>query len=164
MKLPFRIGTGIDVHPFADGRKLFLGGVEIPHTRGLDGHSDADVVLHALCDALLGSLALGDIGKHFPNTDPRYKDIDSKELLGAVQQMISERGYNLGNADIMILAEQPKILPYIPQMQKVISAVLQVDSTHISIKATTMERLGSIGREEGIAVFASVLVVETETE
>lgn len=153
-----RIGSGFDIHPFAPGRKLFLGGVEIPHHLGLLGHSDADVLLHALCDALLGALALGDIGKHFPNTDDRFKDIDSKMLLEHVYNLIASQGYGLVNADLMILAEKPKILPHIEAMQKAIAAIVHTEESAISIKATTMEKLGSIGREEGIAAFATVLI------
>lgn len=158
MKHGFRVGNGFDVHPFADGQKLFLGGLEIPHARGLEGHSDADVVLHALCDAMLGALALGDIGKHFPNTDPAFKNIDSKLLLARVNELIRAEGYSLVNADIMLLAERPKILPYIPAMQNAIAGVLACEAGQISVKATTMEKLGAIGREEGIAVYAVVLL------
>jgi 2-C-methyl-D-erythritol 2,4-cyclodiphosphate synthase len=156
-----RIGNGFDIHPFAENRKLFLGGIEIPHTKGLEGHSDADVVLHAICDALLGALALGDIGKHFPNTDPAYKDIDSKKLLAHVVELVNKHGYEPGNLDVMLLAEKPKILSYIPEMQKVISEIMNTSVNQVSIKATTMEKLGSIGREEGIAAFAVVLVFKS---
>jgi 2-C-methyl-D-erythritol 2,4-cyclodiphosphate synthase len=158
MNQQIRIGNGFDIHRFADGRRLFLGGVEIPHSRGLDGHSDADAALHALCDAMLGALALGDIGMHFPNTDPAYKNIDSKQLLAQVVELIAARGFQLVNADLMILAEQPKIMPYIEQMQTAISGVVGCRKDQISIKATTMEGLGAIGREEGIAVYAVVLL------
>ncbi len=161
MKDSIRIGNGFDIHPFAENRKLFLGGIEIPHTRGLEGHSDADVVLHAICDALLGALALGDIGKHFPNTDPAYKDIDSKKLLAHVVDLVNKHGFELGNLDVMLLAEKPKILSYIPEMQKTISEIMKTTINQVSIKATTMEKLGSIGREEGIAAFAVVLVFKS---
>jgi 2-C-methyl-D-erythritol 2,4-cyclodiphosphate synthase len=162
VKNSIRVGNGFDIHPFADGRKLFLGGVEIPHTRGLEGHSDADVVLHAVCDALLGALALGDIGKHFPNTDPAYKNIDSKLLLSHVMTLINEKGYEPGNLDIMILAERPKILSHIRAMQQTIAGIMQTTVDYISIKTTTMEKLGSIGREEGIAAFATVLLFKID--
>ena len=162
MKNNIRIGNGFDIHPFAENRKLFLGGIEIPHSKGLEGHSDADVVLHAICDALLGALALGDIGKHFPNTDPAYKDIDSKKLLAHVVELVNQHGYETGNLDVMLLAEKPKILSYIPEMQKTISEIMHTSVNQVSIKATTMEKLGSIGREEGIAAFAVVLVFKSE--
>lgn len=158
MKNSLRIGSGFDIHAFAEGRKLFLGGIEIPHSRGLEGHSDADVLLHALCDALLGALALGDIGKHFPNTDPKYKDIDSKLLLRHTYDLLRAEGYELVNADMTLLAERPKILPYIDEMQKSMASILQTELSQISVKATTMEKLGAIGREEGIAAFATVLI------
>lgn len=158
MKQPLRIGNGFDVHPFTEGRQLFLGGVEIPHSKGLEGHSDADVILHALCDSLLGALALGDIGKHFPNTDMRYKGIDSKKLLKHTYDLILAEGYQLCNADIMVLAEAPKIMKYVPQMQETIAEVMQVEASQISIKATTTEKLGAIGREEGIAAYSVALL------
>lgn len=164
MKQPFRIGNGFDIHPFAEGRKLFLGGVEIPHDRGLEGHSDADALLHAVCDAMLGALALGDIGKHFPNTDPAYKGIDSKLLLQHVYELVQKEGYRLGNLDVMLLAEKPKILKHVPEMCRVIAGILQAEENQISIKATTMEKLGSIGREEGIAVNATVLLLKTDVQ
>jgi 2-C-methyl-D-erythritol 2,4-cyclodiphosphate synthase len=164
LKQPFRIGNGFDIHPFAEGRKLFLGGIEIPHDRGLEGHSDADALLHAVCDALLGALALGDIGKHFPNADPAYKGIDSKLLLQHVYELVKKEGYLLGNLDVMLLAEKPKILKYVPEMCRVIAGILQTEENQISIKATTMEKLGSIGREEGIAVNATVLLIKTDVQ
>jgi len=163
VKQQIRIGNGFDIHPFAAGRKLYLGGIEIPYDRGLDGHSDADALLHAICDAMLGALALGDIGKHFPNTDPAFKGIDSKILLRHVYDLIEKQGYELGNLDVMLLAEKPKILGYIPLMRAVIADVLNSDEDQISIKATTMEKLGSIGREEGIAVNATVLLIRKES-
>jgi len=161
VKDSIRIGNGFDIHPFADNRKLYLGGIEIPNARGLEGHSDADVVLHAICDALLGALALGDIGKHFPNTDPAYKGIDSKKLLAHVVELIHQHGYEPGNLDVMLLAEKPKIISYIPEMQKIISDIMHTSINQVSIKATTMEKLGSIGREEGIAAFAVVLLFKS---
>ncbi len=154
----FRIGNGFDIHTFAPGRKLFLGGVEIPNEEGLLGHSDADVILHALCDAMLGALSLGDIGKHFPNTDDRFKDIDSKKLLSHVNELILSKGYKLSNADVMVLAEKPKLASHIPSMRKIIAEILGVAKDDISIKATTTEKLGAIGRAEGIAAYAVVLL------
>lgn len=158
MKQKIRVGNGFDIHRFAEGRKLFLGGVEIPHNKGLLGHSDADVLLHAVCDALLGALALGDIGKHFPDTDAKYKNVDSRDLLTHVYHLVENLGYELGNVDVMLLAEKPKIISYVPAMIKTISGILKADEDQVSIKATTMEKLGSIGREEGIAAFATVLL------
>ncbi|MBI5726491.1 MAG: 2-C-methyl-D-erythritol 2,4-cyclodiphosphate synthase [Ignavibacteriales bacterium] len=158
MKQQLRIGNGFDIHPFEEGRKLFLGGVEIPHSMGLEGHSDADVILHALCDSLLGALALGDIGKHFPNTDMQYRNIDSKLLLAHTYKLIRAEGYTLCNSDIMVLAEAPKIMKYVPEMQTVIAGILEVETSQISIKATTTEKLGSIGREEGIAAYSVCLL------
>ena len=159
--MPVRIGHGYDVHRLAAGRRLLLGGVDIPFERGLDGHSDADVLLHALCDALLGSLSLGDIGMHFPDTDLRYKDSDSLELLKRVMGMVEERGYRVGNMDLTVIAERPKISAYIPQMKENIARTLRLDREQVSIKATTTEGLGFAGRGEGIAVHAVVLVEKT---
>ena len=159
--MPVRIGHGYDVHRLAAGRRLLLGGVDIPFERGLDGHSDADVLLHALCDALLGSLSLGDIGMHFPDTDLRYKDSDSLELLKRVMGMVEERGYRVGNVDLTVIAERPKISAYIPQMKENIARSLRLDREQVSIKATTTEGLGFAGRGEGIAVHAVVLVEKT---
>jgi len=156
--MPIRIGHGYDVHRLVEGRKLMLGGVTIPFARGLDGHSDADVLLHALCDALLGSLSLGDLGIHFPDTDPRYKDSDSLELLKRVLNMVKEKGFNLGNIDATIVAEQPKVSGYIAQMKDTIAHTTGIDRDQISIKATTTEGLGFVGRGEGIAAHAVVLV------
>ena len=146
-----RIGIGYDVHQLVSDRKLILGGVTIEHTKGLLGHSDADVLLHAISDALLGALALGDIGKHFPDTDMQYKNADSRKLLRAVYQLILEKGYCIGNLDATIMAEKPKLAPYIEQMRENISVDLTCDKALISIKATTTEKLGFVGREEGIA-------------
>lgn len=157
----FRIGYGYDVHPFAPNRQLWLGGVHIPHHLGLLGHSDADVLLHAICDALLGSLALGDIGKHFPNTDERYRGIASIELLRHSYQLVLDRGYVLGNMDATVVAEAPKVNPHVAAMQAAISAAMPgTASDQISIKATTNEQLGFVGREEGIAAMAVALVVK----
>jgi 2-C-methyl-D-erythritol 2,4-cyclodiphosphate synthase len=153
-----RIGHGYDVHRLVGGRPLVLGGVTIPCARGLDGHSDADVLVHALCDALLGSLSLGDLGIHFPDTDPRYKDSDSLELLKRVLNMVKEKGFYIGNIDATIIAEQPKISGYIAQMKDTIAHTTGIDREQISIKATTTEGLGFVGRGEGIAAHAVVLV------
>ena len=152
----FRTGYGYDVHRFADGRKLILGGVEIPHTAGLDGHSDADVLLHAVCDALLGAAGFADIGHQFPNTDIKYKNISSLILLEKVFELLSGAGWAVGNVDGMILLEEPKIYKHISEMKKNISGVLKCDN--ISIKATTSEGLGFIGKKEGCAANAVVLI------
>lgn len=155
-----RIGQGYDVHRLAEGRELWLCGVKVVHELGLDGHSDADVAIHALCDALLGALALGDIGKHFPDTDPRYKGIDSKILLGHVMRLVEERGYRLGNADVTIIAQRPKLLPYIEEMRRTLADVMHTDTERVSVKATTTEHLGFEGRGEGISSLATVLLVK----
>lgn len=153
-----RVGLGVDVHAFATGRKLVIGGVEIPHTHGLAGHSDADVLLHAICDALLGASALGDIGRHFPDSDARYKDCDSRTLLRAVAALVSDAGYAIGNIDAVIIAEAPRMSPYVGQMCAHIAADLALDPNKINIKATTTERLGFTGRGEGIAAQAVCLL------
>lgn len=154
-----RIGTGFDVHRLVEGRRCIVCGVDIPHTHGLLGHSDADVALHALCDAILGALALRDIGYHFPDTDPTWKGADSRRLLRAVVAMAADRGYRVGNADITIIAQAPKMLPYIEQMQANVAADLGVDNGRVSVKATTTEHLGFTGRAEGIAAQAAVLMI-----
>lgn len=153
-----RVGNGYDVHALAPGLPLILGGISIPYEYGCVAHSDGDVVIHSLCDALLGALALGDIGKHFPDTDPAYKGIDSKILLYKVTKLISSYGYGLVNADITILAQKPKLLPYVDQMRQTLASITGVDISAISIKATTTEKLGFVGRKEGIAVYAVVLL------
>ena len=153
-----RIGFGYDIHPLAEGRKLFLGGIEIPSPRGLDGHSDADVLLHALCDALLGAAGLPDIGHLFPNTDPAYKGASSLLLLAEVVRRVQEAGYAVGNADMTLIAEAPKIAPYIAQMQAVIADALRIQPSQVGIKATTNEGLGALGRGEGIAAHAVALL------
>lgn len=158
MTINFRTGLGFDVHSFAENRKLILGGVEIPHNKGLLGHSDADVLLHAVCDALLGALSLGDIGQHFPDTDEKYKNSDSRILLKEVYKLVKDKQYVIGNLDAIIAAQKPKIMPYIPEMKTVIAGLLESDPGQISVKATTTERLGFVGREEGIAAFATVLI------
>ena len=153
-----RIGFGYDVHPFVENRKLFLGGISIPYDKGLKGHSDADVLIHALCDALLGAANLRDIGYHFPDTAGEYKDIDSKILLAKTMDLIRSKGYDLGNADITVCAEKPKLNLFIPEMQVCLAKVMQIDENDISIKATTSEKMGFVGREEGIAVYAIALI------
>lgn len=154
----FRVGIGYDVHKLVDGRKLFLGGIEIPSDKGLEGHSDADVLLHSICDALLGAASLGDIGKHFPNTDVRFKNISSLVLLEKVNELISNNGYSIGNIDSTVLAEKPKLLPYIEQMRNKIAETLKLNLEQVSIKATTNEKIGFIGREEGIAAISIALL------
>lgn len=154
----YRIGHGYDVHKLVAGRKLILGGVEIPHETGLLGHSDADVVLHALMDALLGAAALGDIGKHFPDTDDAYKGISSLELLGRVKALLEKDGYSLANADMTVIAQAPKLAPYMPGMRSNIAKMLNVPEGCINVKATTEEHLGFTGRGEGIAAHAVVLL------
>ncbi|WP_214743068.1 MULTISPECIES: 2-C-methyl-D-erythritol 2,4-cyclodiphosphate synthase [unclassified Exiguobacterium] len=153
-----RIGQGFDVHAFAEGRPLILGGIEIPHERGLLGHSDADVLLHTIADAALGAIAAGDIGKHFPDTDPEFKDADSKVLLRHVWQLVKDRGYVLGNVDATVMAQRPKLRPYIDEMRAVIANLLEADIEQVNVKATTTEKLGFTGREEGIAAQAVILL------
>ncbi|MCK9608331.1 MAG: 2-C-methyl-D-erythritol 2,4-cyclodiphosphate synthase [Methylomonas sp.] len=153
-----RIGQGYDVHRFNDGDHIILGGVKIPYEKGLEAHSDGDVVLHALADAILGAAALGDIGKHFPDTDPNFKGADSRVLLRHVYKIVQEKGYNLINADVTIIAQAPKMLPHIDAMRANIAADLNVDIDFINVKATTTEKLGFEGRKEGIAVQAAVLI------
>ncbi len=155
-----RIGHGYDVHKLVEERDLILGGVKIPHTLGLLGHSDADVLLHAISDSLLGALALGDIGKHFPDTDPRYKGADSLELLRHVVKLIQEHGYTVGNLDAVILAQKPKLAPHIVQMRENIAAVCEIPVDRVSVKATTEERLGFTGREEGISAHCVTLLMK----
>ena len=154
-----RIGTGFDVHAFAAGRRLVIGGVTIAHDRGLAGHSDADVLLHAISDALLGALSLGDLGMHFPDTDARYAGADSRALLRHVMSLVVQRGYDIGNVDATIIAQAPKLAPHIPAMRANIAADLGCDQERISVKATTTEHLGFTGRGEGIAAQAVALIV-----
>lgn len=158
MLTQIRIGQGMDVHAFEAGDFVTLAGIQIPHTQGLKAHSDGDVILHALCDALLGALALGDIGQHFPDTDPAFKGADSRVLLKHVYQLILDRGYYLNNADITVACERPKLAPHNLAMRQSIANVLDVDVTQISIKATTTEKLGFTGRQEGILATAIVLI------
>jgi 2-C-methyl-D-erythritol 2,4-cyclodiphosphate synthase len=156
--MSFRIGFGIDFHQLAEQRELWIGGVNIPHTKGALGHSDADVLLHAICDAMLGAAALGDIGVHFPDTSSEFKNIDSKILLQRTSELISAAGYRIVNVDSTLCLELPKIKPYILQMQEIISNLLSIEINAVSIKATTTERMGFIGREEGLAAYAVVLI------
>jgi 2-C-methyl-D-erythritol 2,4-cyclodiphosphate synthase len=153
-----RIGQGFDVHALITGRKLMVGGVDIPHEKGLDGHSDADVLLHALCDALLGAVALGDIGRHFPDSDSRYKNADSRMLLREVSRLVQEAGYRIVNIDATIIAQAPKMAPHIPSMVNNIAADLGLSRGQVNVKATSTEGLGFAGRAEGIAAEAMVLV------
>jgi 2-C-methyl-D-erythritol 2,4-cyclodiphosphate synthase len=156
-----RVGQGFDVHQLVEGRPCIIGGVTIPYEKGLLGHSDADVLLHAISDAVLGALGLGDIGKHFPDTDPAFKDADSLKLLRHIWGLVKERGYKLGNVDATIIAQRPKMLPYIPQMADVIGGALEAEeSSQVNVKATTTEQLGFAGRGEGIAAQAVVCLVK----
>ena len=153
-----RVGHGFDAHAFSEGRPLILGGVNIPHNKGLAAHSDGDAVIHALCDALLGAASLGDIGAHFPDNDPAYRNIDSRILLRKVTAKIHDLGFELCNADITILAQAPKLSPYIQTMRDILASDMKIEVFNINIKATTTEKMGFIGREEGISVFAVVLL------
>ncbi len=156
--MPFRIGFGVDFHRLTDDRPLWIGGLRIPHSKGALGHSDADVLLHAICDALLGAAALGDIGTHFPDTSDEFENIDSKILLQRTVMLLSEAGYKIVNIDSTVCLERPKIRPYVTQMQQVIAKILSIDENSVSIKATTTEKMGFIGREEGIAAYANALI------
>ena len=156
--MKIKVGFGFDVHQLKDGLDFWLGGIKVPHTKGGLGHSDADVLIHAICDALLGASNLGDIGKHFPDSSEEFKGIDSKILLKEVVKMISEKGYNIGNIDTTICLQSPKIGSYIPSMQKVLSDCMNIDVEDISIKATTTEKLSFVGREEGVSAYAIVLI------
>lgn len=162
MRQPFRIGYGYDVHAFEFNRPLILGGVRIPFDRGLKGHSDADALLHAICDALLGAVSLGDIGKHFPDTDPAYKGADSKILLKKCYELVLGEGYELGNVDSTIVIEKPKMAPHINQMKTIISELLNCDIDQISVKATTSEKMGFVGIEDGVKAMATVLITKSE--
>ena len=156
--MKIRVGFGFDVHQLVEGRDLWLGGVKLQHTKGLLGHADADVLIHAICDALLGAANMRDIGYHFPDNAPEYKNIDSKLLLKRVVELISTKGYRVGNIDATVCAEQPKLNPHIPIMQQVLAALMGVEVDDVSIKATTTEKLGFTGREEGISAYATVLI------
>jgi 2-C-methyl-D-erythritol 2,4-cyclodiphosphate synthase len=154
----FRIGSGVDFHQLAEGRELFIGGVNIPFHKGAVGHSDADVLLHALCDALLGAACLGDIGVHFPDTDARYKNIDSKILLRETISLLRKEGYSIVNMDTTLCLQEPKIKPYVPQMQAAIANIAGISEKQVSIKATTTELMGFVGRGEGLMAYATVLL------
>lgn len=154
-----RVGFGFDVHRLVEGRELWLGGIRLEHEKGLLGHSDADVLIHAICDALLGAANMRDIGYHFPDTAGEYENIDSKLLLEKTIGLLAGKGYSVGNVDATVCAERPKLNPHIPEMQQVLSFVMGIDADDVSIKATTTEKLGFTGREEGIAAYATVLIV-----
>ena len=156
--MSYRIGFGYDVHRLLDGKPLWLGGVRIQHYRGSIGHSDADVLLHAICDALLGAAALGDIGTHFPDTDPAYKGISSSILLRKTGELLHSKGYGIGNIDTTVCLETPKIKPYVPEMQAIIASTLGIGEDQVSVKATTEEKLGFTGREEGVSAYAVALI------
>lgn len=156
--MSYRIGSGVDFHRLTEGRDLWIGGIKIPHHKGALGHSDADVLLHAICDALLGALSLGDIGVHFPDTDNTYKNIDSKILLRKTSELIFSKDYAVVNVDCTLCLEQPKIKPYVPQMQQTIASILKITEQDVSVKATTTEKMGFAGREEGLMAYATVLL------
>jgi len=160
LDLPFRIGHGFDVHRFKQGDSIMLGGVKIPHTHAFEAHSDGDVLIHSICDALLGAIAAGDIGQHFPDTDEAYKNIDSCVLLAKVNTMVAETGYKLGNLDITVIAQSPRLAAFIMPIRERLAAELNTDISQINVKATTTENLGYIGREEGIAVHSVVLLAK----
>jgi 2-C-methyl-D-erythritol 2,4-cyclodiphosphate synthase len=160
--MKYRTGIGFDVHAFADDRRLIIGGVDIPYEKGLAGHSDADVLLHSITDALLGSLALGDLGKYFPDSDQKYKDADSKILLRDAYNLIKKKGFKIGNIDAVVTAQKPKLSPYVDDMRMVISNLLETEIENVSVKSTTTEKLGFVGREEGVAAFSTVLVFKSE--
>jgi 2-C-methyl-D-erythritol 2,4-cyclodiphosphate synthase len=157
--LPLRIGIGYDVHAFGEGDHVMLGGVRVAHSRGVLAHSDGDVLLHAICDALLGALALGDIGRHFPPSDPQWRDVDSRMLLRAVQALLQERGWRVGNVDSVVVCERPRLAPHVEQMRAQIAEDLRVGADVVAVKATTSERLGFTGREEGIAAQAVATLI-----
>jgi 2-C-methyl-D-erythritol 2,4-cyclodiphosphate synthase len=156
--MSIRVGSGVDFHQLIEGRDLWLGGVKIPHTKGALGHSDADVLLHAICDAMLGAACLGDIGEHFPDTSNEFKNIDSKILLQRTNVLLKKENYKLINIDSTLCLQSPKIKPYVAQMQKVIAGIIELDEKDVSIKATTTEKLGFVGREEGVVAYATVLI------
>ncbi len=160
--MSYRIGSGVDFHQLATGMELWIGGVKIGHHKGAVGHSDADVLLHAICDAMLGALSLGDIGVHFPDTDASYKNIDSKILLERTASLIQQEGYAVVNVDSTLCLQEPKIKPYVEQMQSVIAAILDIALKDVSIKATTTEKMGFVGREEGLVAYATVLLKKRE--
>ena len=158
--MKIRVGFGFDVHQLKDGLDFWLGGIRVPHNKGAWGHSDADVLIHVICDALLGAANLGDIGIHFPDTDPKYKGVDSKILLSSVMSLIRGKGYELGNIDSTICLQTPKISSYIPSMKEVLASCMGVDKDLVSIKATTTEKLSFVGREEGVSAYATVLITK----
>lgn len=160
--MTIRTGIGYDVHQLRDGLPLWLGGVQVPHTKGLLGHSDADVLIHAICDALLGAAALGDIGIHFPDSDPAYKGIDSKILLANVCKLLKDNGYSIGNIDSILCMQKPKVAPFIPAMRETLAATMGIAIDKVSVKATTTEHLGFEGREEGISAIANVLITKND--
>jgi 2-C-methyl-D-erythritol 2,4-cyclodiphosphate synthase len=162
--MSYRIGSGVDFHQLEEGRELWIGGIRIQHYKGAVGHSDADVLLHAICDAMLGALALGDIGQHFPNTDIAYKNIDSKILLKRTYELVAAKGYSIVNIDTTLCLETPKIMQYVPQMQQTIAGILHIAEADISVKATTTETMGFAGREEGLVAYASVLLKKQTNE
>jgi 2-C-methyl-D-erythritol 2,4-cyclodiphosphate synthase len=159
--MSFRIGFGYDVHCLEEGIPFWLGGVEIPHSKGAVGHSDADVLIHAICDAILGAAALGDIGSHFPDTDPSYKDISSTILLQRCMELLRSSGYEIANIDSTICLQTPKVMPFIPRMRERISTLLSIKENQVSVKATTEERMGFTGREEGVSAYAVVLIQDS---
>lgn len=158
---PFRIGFGFDVHQLVEGRELWLGGIKLEHTKGALGHSDADVLIHAICDALLGAAALGDIGKHFPDTSAEFKNIDSKILLANVIDLLKKENYQIGNIDATLTLEKPKIAPHLPKMLSTLAKVMKIEESQISIKATTNEKLGYVGSEQGVNAYAVALIYKS---
>ncbi|WP_420153244.1 2-C-methyl-D-erythritol 2,4-cyclodiphosphate synthase [Siphonobacter sp.] len=161
--MPFRVGHGYDVHQLEENRPFWLGGIEIPHTHGAKGHSDADIICHVICDALLGAANLRNIGYHFSDKDPQWKGVDSKLLLARVLEMIREKGYEVGNVDVTVVLQEPKLNPHIPAMKAVLAGVMQIEEEDLSIKATTSEHLGFVGKKEGIAAHAVALIVQTDS-
>ena len=161
--MSYKIGIGYDIHRLVEGRKLFLGGVEIPYIKGLLGHSDGDALLHAICDALLGALGEGDIGEHFPDTDPQYHNLSSVELLKAVKNLVEEKKFMIANVDTVVIAQEPKLVPFKKQIRGKIAQILDIKEDCVNIKAKTNEGLGAIGREEGIAAYAAVNIISKET-
>lgn len=162
--MKIRVGFGYDMHRFQEGRNLWIGGVKIDYIKGLQGHSDADVLIHAICDALLGAASLRDIGYNFPDTDEEYKDIDSKVLLKRTEELLRIKGFSIGNIDATVCAEDPKLNPYIPQIQQKLSAILKIDKEDVSVKATTSEKMGFVGREEGVTAYAVALIEKQPTK
>jgi 2-C-methyl-D-erythritol 2,4-cyclodiphosphate synthase len=157
--MKIRVGFGYDVHPLVNGKDLWLGGIKIPHSKGAEGHSDADTLIHAICDALLGAANLGDIGTHFPNTSEEFKGIDSKLLLKNVAALLKKEGFEIGNVDCTLTLEAPKVMPFVPEMKKILAEIMKMPLKNISIKATTSERLGFVGREEGVCAYAVCLLM-----